>query len=590
MRHGPIRDLLAAGYVAAQRLRRQGSSAAWRLAGPLRGPHEVVEEFDVWAYLSELAERISLILHDHDIKHLLLEDRLLSAPIVVVAHHDRRRALEALRADSRSRLWWVARLVHGIVGRPVPVRWQLPLLGGETGLMVSRDLRTTSRRPLTDGELGVALAFWKVLPDQSSSPGGGVRPAGTMVAPVPNGVLDQIGPDLWRRIQRDGHRLTGPGPHLLAVSEPVDLVYTWVDGTDPQWLDRKARGTGQPVSGYSTDADIAARFVGYDELRYSLRSVQMYANWVRHIWIVTDRQQPSWLQPDDRLTVVDHQNIFADPGALPVFNSHAIESQLHHIPNLAEHYLYLNDDMLFGRPVRPEDFFHGNGISKFFTSPSLIDYADHESSDLAVTAAAKNNRDWLEAEFGRTITNKLRHTPQPQLRSVLEAFEAAHPALFDDVMRSKYRHASDYSLTSSLSQYWSFARGNAVTGRIQNGYIDIASPEPEVTLERWLRRRDRQCLCINDSGQEDPDRQRAVGSALKGFFDAYYPLPSRWEKADEFPFTQGRKRQLGSGRHMESIVKLPSLTRVTKPHPDGKEQDCPRAAQRRIRRPGTKPE
>ena len=40
--------------------------------------------------------------------------------------------------------------------------------------------------------------------------------------------------------------------------------------------------------------------------------------------------------------------------ALPTFSSHAIESRLHHVPDLAEHFLYSNDDMFFGRPVDPE--------------------------------------------------------------------------------------------------------------------------------------------------------------------------------------------------------------------------------------------
>ena len=39
--------------------------------------------------------------------------------------------------------------------------------------------------------------------------------------------------------------------------------------------------------------------------------------------------------------MVSHKEIFADPGVLPVFNSHAIESQLHHIDGLADPKAYL---------------------------------------------------------------------------------------------------------------------------------------------------------------------------------------------------------------------------------------------------------
>src|SRR5699024_8077629 len=130
-------------------------------------------------------------------------------------------------------------------------------------------------------------------------------------------------------------------PLLREISEPIDAVYTWVDGSDPQWLQRKADNTGdsdlEPVVRAANDARYASR----DELKYSLRSLEMYANWIRHIYIVTDQQIPPWLDlSHPKITIVDHKEIFADTSVLPVFNSRAIESQLHNIPGLSEHYLY----------------------------------------------------------------------------------------------------------------------------------------------------------------------------------------------------------------------------------------------------------
>ena len=82
---------------------------------------------------------------------------------------------------------------------------------------------------------------------------------------------------------------------------------------------------------------------------------------------MTDGQVTEWLDRDaDGLTVVDHTEIFGPGDALPTFNSHAIESRLHHIDGLAEHYLYLNDDVFFGRRVTPDQFFSPSGQSKFF--------------------------------------------------------------------------------------------------------------------------------------------------------------------------------------------------------------------------------
>ena len=503
---------------------------AWRtIPAAWRRPFQVVERFDVWEYLATLAAEASAVLAESDIEFLLIPSDGEGMPRLVVRHDDRDAVRTALGADPRTAGCWLAVCRADVAGRAAPVR-RRRLPGWATGVIVTRNLVTATGQPLVHSELGVPIEFWRETADERRTPGGGRMLAGTLVGEVPNGVLDHAGPQLWREIQANGHRLPQPYPHLLTVSEPVDLVYTWVDGDDPRWRAAKdAALTGRPDPAHSADAAIAARFTSRDELRYSLRSVEMFASWVRRIWIVTDRQVPGWLRPDDRLRVIDHSEIFADRGALPVFNSHAIESQLHHIPGLANLYLYLNDDMLFGAPVRPEDFFHSNGVAKFFPSRALIDHGAPHPDDIAVTAAAKNNRRFIEAATGRTITNKLRHGPQPQRRDVLERLETEHPDLLDRVMRSRFRGTSDYSLPSSLSHYYGYSHGATVTGGLRHGYVDLASPDAETVLALWSERRDLACLCVNDSGAGDPQAASGALSALKRFFATCYPLPSPWE-------------------------------------------------------------
>ena len=79
----------------------------------------------------------------------------------------------------------------------------------------------------------------------------------------------------------------------------------------------------------------AMRFTDNEELRYSLRSLEKYAGWVRHVYLVTNGQIPYWLNMDcPKLTLVTHQEIFKNTSALPTFSSPAIESNLHHIPGM----------------------------------------------------------------------------------------------------------------------------------------------------------------------------------------------------------------------------------------------------------------
>ena len=69
-------------------------------------------------------------------------------------------------------------------------------------------------------------------------------------------------------------------------STDIDLVYLWVDGSDPRWLEKKIRFTGAVSD--NSEVNNKGRYMNNDELRYSLRSVERYLPWIRKIFIVTD--------------------------------------------------------------------------------------------------------------------------------------------------------------------------------------------------------------------------------------------------------------------------------------------------------------
>ncbi|XP_036004945.1 N-acetylglucosamine-1-phosphotransferase subunits alpha/beta [Fundulus heteroclitus] len=126
------------------------------------------------------------------------------------------------------------------------------------------------------------------------------------------------------------------------------------------------------ISQSKQDEDVSAsRFEDNEELRYSLRSVEKHAPWVRHIFIVTNGQIPSWLNLDNpRVTVVTHQDIFLNGSHLPTFSSPAIETHIHRIPGLSQKFIYLNDDVMFGKDVWPDDFYsHSKGQKVYLTWP-----------------------------------------------------------------------------------------------------------------------------------------------------------------------------------------------------------------------------
>lgn len=101
-----------------------------------------------------------------------------------------------------------------------------------------------------------------------------------------------------------------------------------------------------------------SRFDDKNELKYSLRSVEKFAPWIRHIYIVTNGQIPKWLDlTNERVTIVPHEVIQQNQNWLPTFSSAAIETFIHRIPNLSNKFLYLNDDIFLGTELYPEDLY-----------------------------------------------------------------------------------------------------------------------------------------------------------------------------------------------------------------------------------------
>ncbi len=80
-------------------------------------------------------------------------------------------------------------------------------------------------------------------------------------------------------------------PQPDEFTEPVDIVFSWVDGSSSEFQRQRAAQMAGYVVGDGDDGP--ARYRQVDELRYALRSVHMHAPWVRRIFIATDSPAPA---------------------------------------------------------------------------------------------------------------------------------------------------------------------------------------------------------------------------------------------------------------------------------------------------------
>lgn len=318
-------------------------------------------------------------------------------------------------------------------------------------------------------------------------------------------------------------------PTVRDCTFPIDAVYTWVDGDDPVWM--QARETRLAEAGDTAQSHRSsgrARFVDRDELRYSLRSLHLFAPWIRTIHLVTAGQVPRWLSDHPQINLVDHRDILP-ASALPTFNSHAIETSLHKIPGLAEHFIYLNDDFLLGRPQRPQQFFDTAGHpAVFFSAHNIGIEGDPDAAPWL--QAAWNNRRLLRETFGVVSTNSLAHAPYAHRRSVLEEIEERFPDELARTAHSPFRGDDNVSLLSSFAQHYGLITGAAVVGRPETAYVDISANDVIRKLRR-LKPREQDVICLGDHHDHalPPSVLRGI---LQEFFTYYFPVPAPWEKPD----------------------------------------------------------
>ncbi|WP_127475876.1 stealth family protein [Microbacterium sulfonylureivorans] len=451
---------------------------------------------------------VTLIRHDRSVPALVVDVDARDAALAALAELGEREPLYMKQKGRTPQRATEAR-VHG--DGPLAVRLYRPRISRDGGLRYGAGL-------------GARLEFWRFGAD-------------LVEAPHDNALTRRLTPtdDLaFADVERHGRRwrtidgMFDLQPHEF--SEDVDLVFSWVDGSSSDFQRQRAARMAEYVVGEGDDGP--ARYRHVDELRYALRSVHMYAPWVRRIFIATDSPAPSWLRDHPKVTIVRSEEFWADPSTLPTHNSHAVEAQLHRIPGLAEHFLYSNDDMFFGRLSEPELFFTPAGVTKFVECEVRIGAgapAPHRSGH---DNGLRVNRALLKERFGRTIGRDLEHCATPLRKSVMAELEQVFPDDFARTAASRFRSSTDISVTNSLYHYYALMTGRAVATRQPRvRYVQTTLAASLGRMERLAERTDIDMFCLNDGGEtEVPEQLRT--RVLRASLERMFPVRAPWEREE----------------------------------------------------------
>lgn len=257
---------------------------------------------------------------------------------------------------------------------------------------------------------------------------------------------------------------------------PIDLVYLWCEDNSQRERQRNELkekfGNKKGINSFQTTNK--GRFIDNNELKYSLRSVEKYAPWINKIYIVTDNQVPKWLNLNHpKIKIVDHKEIMPE-SARPSFNASAIETSLANIPNLSEHFLFSNDDMMFGDKVEPGDFFK-DGKPIYILGvrlPFEIDTGDNYGFIL------KNGYDLVETKFAgkRKLRRKPHHNIDPYTKQNILNVNSEFRDEINQTMHSKFR--DNRNIQRIIYAYYAILTGN--------GYYKVQTGERLYNLKSKL--------------------------------------------------------------------------------------------------------
>ena len=316
--------------------------------------------------------------------------------------------------------------------------------------------------------------------------------------------------------------------HASDISFDIDLVFSWVDGSSPEYIAARRAQQKDAVLGEGDDHE--ARFRQINELKYALRSVHMFAPWIRRIFIATDSARAGVAGRPPAVTIVRSEEFFADPSVLPTHNSQAVECQLHHIDGLSEHFLYSNDDMFFGRPVSPDLFFTPGGITKFIEAETRIGLGDNAAERSGFENAARVNRKLLWNRFGRITTRHLEHTAAPLRRSVMAQMEEEFPEEFAQDRRQHVpggrQHLGDQLVLPLLRAAHRTCR-HADRGQ---GPVRGHHHARRAALPAQAAVQAEHGLLLPQRRQLPGGRRRERAELVTDFLEKYFPIKAPWEK------------------------------------------------------------
>jgi len=229
----------------------------------------------------------------------------------------------------------------------------------------------------------------------------------------------------------------------------IDAVILWVNGNDDKHKIKISKYVDNKNDISLTK--FRTRFDQVNEIKFTIDSILKFAPYIENIHIITDEQTPKFLKKREindyyeKVLIIDHKVVFKGfEEFLPTFNCRPIETCMHRIPGLAEHFVYFNDDFFLIKHSKPTDFFR-DGLpvlrGKWLKFDNDIFYKKLKKA----RAGHKKAQQKAAQLIGLNKYYNFKHTPHPLRKSTFEAYFQNNPNIFVENIKYKFRSENQFT-------------------------------------------------------------------------------------------------------------------------------------------------
>ncbi|MCJ7834127.1 hypothetical protein MUB23_01785 [Cuneatibacter sp. NSJ-177] len=328
------------------------------------------------------------------------------------------------------------------------------------------------------------------------------------------------------------------------MNEEIDFVLTYLNPNDVEWQAEKNKF----IPGEMADVN-PNRYREWNNLQYFFRGVEKYAPWVRKVHVVTCGHVPEWLNTNHpKVNIVKHKD-YIPADWLPTFSSRCIDMNFHRIPELAEHFVYFNDDMFITNPVEPEDFFKDgkpcdtailvpnqlkvSGCIALHLAPVVDTAVINSHFDLKKTVRQKRSN-WISTKYGRSVIRSMflmsypkfcgfkpNHLPYSYLKSTYQTVWNEEAQLCTLASSHRFREVID--VNHWIFTYWQYATNQFYPRKVNDGYcFQLRNVKDAEKAKKSILAKRYKLVCLNDTLEDNSSFEtisNCVNMALKTILD-----------------------------------------------------------------------